>query len=66
VGEWNDYEIRAQGQTYTVLLNGQQVTTFKNVHPNRGLPSTPAAPSFIGLQSHTGHVDFRNIRIKRL
>ncbi|HEY9729195.1 MAG TPA: family 16 glycoside hydrolase [Chroococcales cyanobacterium] len=66
LGQWNEYEIRVQGQTYTVFLNGNQVTTFQNPYPNRGLPSGANAPSFIGLQTHTGRVAFRNIRIKSL
>ena len=66
VGEWNEYEIRVQGQTYTVFLNGEQVCLFNNPYPDRGLPSTPSVPTFIGLQTHTGRVDFRNIRIKRI
>jgi choline dehydrogenase-like flavoprotein len=67
LGEWNEYEIRVQGQTYTVLLNGTQVTTFQNTVLTRGLPSTPTTPSFIGLQVYPGkHVAFRNIRIKAL
>jgi hypothetical protein len=65
-GEWNDYLIRAEGQAYTVRLNGQQVTRFDNPHADRGLPSAPAAPSFIGLQTHSGNVAFRNIRIRAL
>ena len=66
LGEWNEFEIRLQGQTYTVLLNGAQVTSFQNNQANRGSISTPGAPSFIGLQSHTGVVAFRNIRVKGL
>jgi hypothetical protein len=66
-GQWNEFEIRAQGQAYTVFLNGTQVTQFSNPHANRGLPSAPGAPSFIGLQSYPGsRVAFRNIRIKAL
>ena len=65
-GQWNDYEIRVQGQNYTVILNGQQVTQFQNPHPGRGLPSTSTAPSFIGLQTHTGRVSFRAIRFQAL
>jgi len=62
-GQWNDYEIRVQGQTYTVLLNGQQVTTFVNGDATRGI----AANSFVGLQSHFGsRVAFRNIRFRAL
>jgi choline dehydrogenase-like flavoprotein len=64
--EWNEYEIRAKGQTYTVLLNGVQVTTFQNTDAARGLASTSKAPSYIGLQSHTGRVAFRKIRIKAI
>jgi len=63
VGEWNEFEIRVQGQNYTVLLNGTQVTQFTNPDPARGLPATAAAPSYIGLQSYPGkRVAFRNIR----
>jgi choline dehydrogenase-like flavoprotein len=65
-GEWNDMEVRVEGQTYTVRLNGVQVSQFHNSDPNRGLPSTPQAPSYIGLQAHTGRVAFRNIRYKAL
>jgi choline dehydrogenase-like flavoprotein len=64
VGQWNVYEIRVQGQTYTVNLNGVQVTQFTNPHPDRGLPSRPDAPSFVGLQAHTGTVAFRSIEIE--
>lgn len=72
VGEWNEFEIRVEGQTYTVSLNGTQVTRFvfttgsDAAHPDRGLPSTLNVPRFIGLQAHTGRVAFRNIRIKAL
>ena len=66
LGEWNELEVRVQGQSYTVLLNGVQVTMFQNTQINRGVPGAPNAPSFIGLQSHTGRVAFRNIRVKGL
>jgi Domain of Unknown Function (DUF1080)/GMC oxidoreductase len=64
VGQWNSYEIRVQGQTYTVQLNGVQVTQFNNPHAGRGLPSRPDAPSFLGLQAHTGAVAFRNLQMQ--
>jgi len=65
VGEWNQYRISVVGQTYRVVLNGTQVTEWSfpgdpNA-PERGLPSTPEQPRYIGLQSHTGHVEFRNV-----
>jgi choline dehydrogenase-like flavoprotein len=67
VGQWNEFEIRVQGQSYTVLMNGTQVTQFTNIDPARGLPSTAAAPSYIGLQSYVGkRVAFRNIRYKAI
>jgi len=72
LGEWNSYQITVQGQRYKVKLNGVDVTDFQFVagsdvaHPDRGLPSTNANPRFIGLQTHTGRVAFRNIQIKGL
>jgi hypothetical protein len=66
VGQWNAYEIRVQAQTYTVRLNGVQVTQFDNAHAGRGLPSRPDAPSFVGLQAHKGSVAFRNIQLQAL
>ncbi len=65
-GQWNQFEIRVQGQVYDVSLNGVAVTHFVNADPARGLPSAPGAPSFIGLQTHTGRVGFRRIQIKAL
>lgn len=70
LGQWNEYEIRVQGQSYTVILNGDQVSAFTfapgsdPAHPDRGLPSTVQQPRFVGLQAHTGRVLFRKIRIR--
>jgi len=72
IGDWNLFEITVLGQTYKVALNGVEVTVFNFVagsdaaHPERGLPSTSAVPRFIGLQTHTGRVAFRNLQIKPL
>jgi len=65
-GEWNQFTIRAEGQVYTVLLNGQQVSRFTNTLPERGLPGTEMTPAFVGLQTHSGSPRFRNIRIRPL
>jgi hypothetical protein len=71
-GEWNAYEITVQGQHYRVKLNGVDTTDFNfiagsdSAHPDRGLPSTNAVPRFIGLQTHTGRIAYRNIQIKAL
>jgi hypothetical protein len=72
IGDWNLFEIRVQGQSYKVALNGVDVTVFNFVagsdaaHPERGLPSTNAVPRFIGLQTHTGRVAFRRVQIRPL
>ncbi len=67
LGQWNDLEITVRDQLYTVELNGQQTARFQNTDPERGLPSTPADPSFVGLQSYPGsRVGFRNLRLRRL
>lgn len=68
-GQWNTYEIRVQkspgGDGYTVLLNGQQTTTYTNTDGYRGKSAgLDPASGFIGLQSHSGRVAFRNIRVK--
>jgi len=66
-GEWNVFEIEVKGDDYKVNLNGQLVTSFKNTDPNRGLPTAPALPAFMGLQSYPGkRVAFRNIYVKEL
>ena len=59
-GEWNEFEIHAQGQKYNVFLNGTKITEYVNPDPNRG------TGSFIGLQTHTGRVAFRKIQIRAL
>lgn len=69
-GEWNDTEITVDLPNITVAVNGAVATSFHftgdAAFPRRGLPSTPAEPRFIGLQTHTGHVLFRNIQWKAL
>jgi choline dehydrogenase-like flavoprotein len=70
-GQWNDYEIEVKkgraGDVYTVRLNGQQTTTYTNTDTYRGKSVKVDKDSgFIGLQSHTGRVSFRNVRIKAL
>ena len=68
-GQWNNYEIAVKKSgavdVYTVLLNGQQTTTYTNTDGYRGKSAAiDPASGFIGLQSHSGRVAFRNIRIK--
>jgi len=66
---WNDFTIQvrksAAGDIYIVHLNGELTTTYLNTDKYRGKPLADDADSgWIGLQSHTGRVGFRNIRIK--
>jgi len=74
-GQWNEFEIRVQGQTYAVALNGVQVTAFQNQDQARGLASAAQSPAYVGLQVHppspgvtanAGRVAFRRIRIANL
>ena len=60
LGQWNAYEITAQGSTITVVLNGQMVSTLLNA--NR------SPKGYIGLQNHHAgsRVQFRNLRVKTL
>lgn len=70
VGEWNEYEITVDGADIRVALNGQMVNLFHFTgdpqSPRRGLPSSAQDPRFIGLQTHTGGVFYRNIQWKAL
>jgi choline dehydrogenase-like flavoprotein len=60
LGQWNSYEITAQGNRITVILNGQQVSQLNN--------ASRSPKGFIGLQNHHfgSRVQFRNLRIKAL
>ncbi|MEU0660409.1 OmpL47-type beta-barrel domain-containing protein [Streptomyces lavendulocolor] len=76
-GTWNDYEIRVEGQHYTVLRNGVLINEFDNdggqefSPPRAGDPGTDGrryATGHIGLQVHgtTDVISYRDIRIKEL
>jgi hypothetical protein len=58
-GFWNEYRITAQGTRITVHLNGKVISTGD-------VAAALTAPGVIGVQYHTGKVQFRCIRIKRL
>ena len=56
-GDWNKIRLEAEGGTFTVWLNGEQVTRYTNLNF--------AAPAPIGLQIHPKlkmRVEFRHIR----
>lgn len=59
--DWNRFLIEAKGDTFTVSLNGQQVSRYTDARYSGGAP--------LGLQVHPGlkmKVEYRNIRAKRL
>jgi hypothetical protein len=63
-GEWHNVEIKVVGDSYTVSVNGQCTTSFVNTDSFRGQsPDLHPHSGYIGLQSHTGNVAFRSIRI---
>jgi len=56
-GEWNRIRVEAKGDTFTVWLNGEQVSQYKD--------AKYAEPAPIGLQIHGGlvmKVEFRDLR----
>ncbi|TCO53777.1 ThuA domain-containing protein [Actinocrispum wychmicini] len=74
-GQWNDYEIKAVGQHYTIIRNGVVINEFDNVPGKQssraGDPPTDLRQflqGFIGLQNHSDNdlIDFRNIRVRSL
>ena len=56
-GQWNHYDITCQGETLSVKLNGQQITTATNIKNLEG---------HIGIQGEKGLLEFRDIRIRLL
>ena len=63
LGDWNRYEIHAEGRRIRLVLNGQQTVDYQET--DETLPET----GLIGLQVHGGGkalVRFRNITIQEL
>jgi Domain of Unknown Function (DUF1080) len=60
-GQWNTFEIRATKITIKVTLNGQLVTNYSIPAKTSRLPA-----GHIGLQCHTGNVQFKNLIIQSL
>src|SRR5262249_17895589 len=56
---WNTFEIEANGPQISVTLNGILVTNYT-------ADSSRPPEGHIGLQNHTGKVQFRNIMIRSL
>ena len=68
-GEWNSYRIVAKGRRITVELNGTTVVDANlddykdHVKDHPGLLHEKG---HLGLQSHDGRVEFRNLYVKPL
>lgn len=68
-GEWNQVEISFIGRHLTVYLNGNRIHKIDIDDPafvfaeKRPLSRVPNQ-GYIGLESHTNRVDFRNLRIQ--
>jgi hypothetical protein len=68
-GEWNAMEIQAVGPKITVKLNGATIVDADlTEHPEavKNHPGILRKEGYIGLQSHSDPVEFRNIQIKDL
>lgn len=60
-GQWNTFEIEATNNAIKVTLNGQLVTNY-TIPGN----TTRQPEGHIGVQSHTGKVQYKNIMIRAL
>ena len=56
---WNTYEIIARSRNVRVVLNGKPVC-------QSDVPGGKNLKGFLGLQFHTGRVQFRNLRLNRI
>jgi hypothetical protein len=68
-GRWNALEIRAEGFRVVVRLNRATVVDDRlDAHPELAAEHTglKRTEGLIGLQSHNGRVEFRNLRVKEL
>ena len=59
-GKWHEYEISVEDDTYRVKLDGQSTATFTNTDGFRGKSK---ASGYVGIQAHTGRVEFRNVTV---
>ena len=68
-GEWNAMEITAKGTRITVKLNGQTVVDgdlADHSDAEKTHPGILRKEGYIGLQSHSDRVEFRNIEVTDL
>ncbi len=70
-GEWNSYEITANGRHVSITLNGTVVVdadldSMKDARILQQHPGLARTSGHIGFLGHRSYVEFRNIRIKEL
>jgi hypothetical protein len=70
-GEWQSYEITANGRRITIKLNGQttvdaDLDSVKDEAVLKKHPGLLRKSGHVGFLGHRSHVEFRNIRIKEL
>lgn len=70
-GEWNDYEIHAEGRRVKVTLNGHVVcdadlSTVTDPAVLKKHPGLTRASGHIGFLGHGTRVEFRHIRLREL
>jgi hypothetical protein len=70
-GEWNAYEIVANGRRIGIRLNGTLVVdadldTVKDPAVLKRHPGLARTTGHIGFLGHTSRVEFRNVRLKEL
>jgi hypothetical protein len=68
-GEWNQMQITAKGRHVTVALNGTEIVNANlDDYKNRAAkhPGLLREKGHLGLQSHDGRVEFRNLYVKPL
>jgi hypothetical protein len=69
IGEWNKIHITAKGRKITIELNGvKTIDANLDDHKNKEKthPGMKHEKGHLGLQSHDGRVEFRNLYVKAL
>ena len=56
-GEWNVYELRAEGPKLTLWVNGAVTTVLENLEVPKG---------YVGLEAEGYRIEFRNLKLKIL
>ena len=70
-GQWNVYEITANGRRIAIRLNGKTIVdadldTARDPAVLKRHPGLARATGHIGFLGHKSHVEFRNVRVKEL